>query len=71
MRRLGVLVSIALAGGVLAASATAAPAADHVHLRPVSTSADHAPFCDVPDAPAAVTGPGATVVTFTLLPPGC
>ena len=71
MRRLGVLVGIVLAGGVLAANATAAPAVDHVHLRPVSTSVDHAPFCDVPDAPQLTAGPGATAVTFTLLPPGC
>ena len=71
MRRLGVLVGTILAGGVLAATATASPSVDHVHLRPVSTSADHAPFCDVPDAPAVAATAGGTAVTFTLLPPGC
>lgn len=71
MRRLGVMVGIVLAGGVLAANATASPMVDHVHLRPAATSVDHAPFCDVPDAPALVGGPGVTVITFTLLPPGC
>lgn len=71
MRRVGVLVGVVLAGGVLAATATATPAVDHVHLRAVSTSADHAPFCDVPDAPPVVSGPGSTAITFTLLPPGC
>ena len=74
MRRLGVLVGIALAGGVLSASATAAPTVDHVHLRPASTSLDVAWRCDVPDAPdapAAASGAGAVSVTFTVLPPGC
>lgn len=61
----------ALAGGVLVASATATPAMDHVHLQPASTSVDHAPFCDVPDAPALVSGRGGTAVSFTVLPRGC
>ena len=71
MRRLGVLVGFVLAGGVWAATATAAPMADQVHLSPAATSVDHAPFCDMPDAPALAGGPGGTAVTFTILPRGC
>ena len=71
MRRLGVLVGFVLAGGVWAATATAAPTVDHVQLSPAATSVDHAPFCDMPDAPVLASGPGATAVTFTILPRGC
>lgn len=71
MRRLGVLVGIVLAGSVLAASAAAAPGSSTVHLRPAATSVDHAPSCDLPDAPVLDVGPGATGVTFTILPAGC
>lgn len=72
MRRVGVLVCFVLAGGVVAATATAAPAEDTVELRPASTSADHAPFCDVPGSTLSASPPaGGTLVTFTLVPPGC
>ena len=64
-------MGIVLAGGVLAATATATPSMDQVHLRPAATSVDHAPFCDVPEGPELTGGPGATVISFTLLPPGC
>ncbi|HEX4906243.1 MAG TPA: hypothetical protein VFU93_12385 [Acidimicrobiales bacterium] len=71
MRRLGVLVGIVLAGGLLAANATAAPTAEQVHLRPASTTIDSTVRCDVPEVPPSSGGPGAVVVTFTVLPAGC
>ena len=72
LRRVGVLAGLVLAGGLWAATTTAAPMSDHVHLAPAPTSVDHAPFCTVPDAPGRVTaGPGQTLVTFTVLPAGC
>lgn len=71
MRRIGVLAGIALAGGLWAATATAATS-DVTPLSPAPTSVDHTPFCDVPDAPAVTAaGAGATVVSFTILPRGC
>jgi hypothetical protein len=74
VRRLGVLVFFVLAGGVVAAAATASPADDPTHLTPASssTSTDHAPACAVPGAsPLAGVPVGGTLVTFTLVPPGC
>jgi hypothetical protein len=72
MRRIGVLVCLVLAGGVAAAGAMASPADDAVHLEPASTSVDHAPFCTVPASTLTATPTaGGTLVTFTLLPPGC
>jgi hypothetical protein len=72
VRRVGVLVCFVLAGGVLAAAATAAPATEPTHLRPASTSTDVAPACDLPGASSLAGVPaGGTLVTFTLVPPGC
>ena len=71
MRRWGVVVGIALAGGVLAANATAASTVDQVHLRPVSTTIDSTVRCDVPELPPSAGGPGGVVVTFIVLPAGC
>lgn len=73
MRRVGVLVCLVLAGGVVAAgaSASAAPPAT-VHLPPAATSVDHPPFCDLPTSTLSATpAAGGTLVTFTLVPPGC
>jgi hypothetical protein len=73
MRRVGVLVCLLLAGGVVAAGATAAPANTVVvHLSPAATSIDHAPFCELPSSTlTAAPTAGGTLVTFTLVPPGC
>ena len=71
MRRLSVLVGFVLAGGAWAATAAAAPNAEHVHLAPAATSVDHPPFCDMPDAPGVAAAQGGTAVTFTILPRGC
>jgi hypothetical protein len=68
-----VLVYLVLAGGVVAAGAAASATPDaRVHLTPASTSIDHAPFCAVPGSSLTATPTaGGTLVTFTLVPPGC
>jgi hypothetical protein len=72
VRRVGVLVCFVLAGGLVAAGATAATTSDPAHLPPAPTSTDHVASCDVPGAPMLATAPaGGTLVTFTIVPPGC
>ena len=72
MRWLGALVAALLAGGVVAAGAAAHESSPTSHLRPASTATDHAPFCAVPaDALTIAPAAGGTLVTFTLVPPGC
>lgn len=62
---------VLVSGGVWAATAAAAPAADDGHLAPAPTSVDRL-VCAVPDAaPAVAPTPGGTAVTFTLVAPGC
>ncbi len=70
MRIVGPFVALVLAGGLWVATASATTN-DAEHLAPAATSTDHAPFCDVPDAPAVAATAGGTAVSFRLLPDGC
>ena len=75
MRRIGLLVCVVLAGGIgaVAASAATGSAPDAVHLDPAATSVDHDPFCTEPGTSSLTATPtaGGTLVTFTLVAPGC
>ena len=75
MRRpLAAVLGLVLTVGVWTVGATATAATnDVVHMAPAPTSVDRVPGrCDVPPAPEiANPTPGATVITFTILPRGC